>query len=211
MYQSLLASIALIPLVTAVSSSLGCYSSVPNLKDVKQYTFQSHGFCLNQCTEAGFHIAALKDGITCGCSNTIPLSSAKLDDDKCDQYCAGWPEDNCGGINVYTVLTTGDYDSDSDSDSNSNSTVPAETGRNIVAPTVNPSSMPTNILTAPSSMGTKAGITALPSAAKSNAASAGIAAVTSTVTPSATPNAAANTLRAGSMAGVLVAGLGLLL
>lgn len=70
--------------------------------------------------------------------------------------------------------------------------------------------MPTNILTAPSSVG-KAGITALPSAAKSNAASAGITAVTSTVTPSATPNAAADTLRAGSMAGVLVAGLGLLL
>lgn len=113
-----------------------------------------------------------------------------------------------GGINVYTVLTTGDYDSESNS--GSNSTVPARTGRNIVAPTVNPSSIPTNILTAPSSVG-KAGITALPSAAKSNAASAGITAVTSTVTPSATPNAAADTLRAGSMAGVLVAGLGLLL
>ncbi|KAJ5538248.1 hypothetical protein N7494_007727 [Penicillium frequentans] len=206
MYQTLLASLALVPLVAAASSSLGCYSSVPNLKDVKQYTFQSHGYCLDQCLEDGFRIAALKDGITCGCSNSVPLSSAKLDDDKCDQYCAGFDKDYCGGINVYTVLTTGDYDYDSDS----NSTVPTTTGRNIVAPTVNPSSIPTNILTAPSSVG-KAGITALPSAAKSNAVSAGTTAVTSTVTPSATPNAAADTLRAGSMAGVLVAGLGLLL
>lgn len=206
MYKTLLASLALIPLVVADSSSLGCYSSVPNLKDVKQYTFQSHGYCLEQCMAADFRIAALKDGITCGCSNSIPLYSAKLDNDKCDQYCAGYPGDNCGGINVYTVLTTGDYDYDSDS----NSTVPTTTGRNIVAPTVNPSSIPTNILTAPSSVG-KAGITALPSAAKSNVASAGTTAVTSTVTPSATPNAAADTLRAGSMAGVLVAGLGLLL
>lgn len=95
MYQTLLASLALIPLVAATSSALGCYSSVPNLKDVKQYTFQSHGYCIDQCIEAGFRFAALKDGITCGCSNTIPLSSAKLDDDKCDQYCAGWPRDNC--------------------------------------------------------------------------------------------------------------------
>ncbi|KAJ5623079.1 hypothetical protein N7490_011684 [Penicillium lividum] len=208
--QTILASLAIIPLVAA-SSSLGCFSAVPNLKDVKQYTFQSQAFCLNQCTEAGFHIAALKDGVTCGCSNTIPLSSAMVDDDKCDQYCAGWPEDNCGGINVYTVLTTGEYhgtsDSSSNSNSNSNTTIP-RTGRNIVAPTVNPSSMPTNILTAPSSMGTKVAITALP-AAKSNAASAATTAVTS-ATPSATANAA-GTLRAGSLAGVLIAGLGLLL
>ncbi|KAJ5769099.1 hypothetical protein N7520_003658 [Penicillium odoratum] len=204
--HTLLAALAIVPLVAA-SSSLGCFSAVPNLKDVKQYTFQSQAFCLNQCTEAGFHIAALKDGVTCGCSNTIPLSSAMVDDDKCDQYCAGWPEDNCGGINVYTVLTTGEYHGSSDSNSNSNSTIP-RTGRNIVAPTVNPSSMPTSILTAPSSMGTKVAITALP-AAKSNAASAAITAVTS-ATPSATANAA-GTLRAGSLAGILVAGLGLLL
>ncbi|KAJ5918277.1 Carbohydrate-binding WSC subgroup [Penicillium verhagenii] len=206
--QSFLASLALIPLVAA-SSSLGCFSAVPDLKDVKQYTFQSHGFCIDQCTEAGFHIAALKDGITCGCSNSTPLSSAKVDDDKCDQYCPGWPDNNCGGINVYTVLTTGDYHGSSNSVSNN--AIPARTGRNIVAPTVNPSAIPTNILTAPSSMGTKAGITALPSAAKSNAAAAAItAATTSSTTPSATPNAA-DTLRSGSLFSAFFAGLSLLL
>lgn len=106
MYQALLASLALIPLVAASSSSLGCYSSVPNLKDVQQYTFNSPGYCLEQCLGDGFRFAAMKDGATCGCSNTVPLSSAKLDDDKCDQGCPGWPKDTCKLLPRYHSLNT---------------------------------------------------------------------------------------------------------
>jgi len=218
--QHLLASLAFgLPLVMAGShsmSTLGCYSDVAGLTNVKQYTFQSQGYCIHQCATDGYKFAALKEGSTCGCSNTVPLSSAKVDDDQCDQYCAGWPEDKCGGINDYMVLTTNKFTSSGSNTNSGNSTNSGSDSESEATPTANVATTDggiiiaaTNTATATSTLVSK-GITSVPSPSKSSIASAGITALSQSATPSATPNAADN-LRAGRVAGVLVAGLGLLL
>ncbi|KAJ5116266.1 Carbohydrate-binding WSC subgroup [Penicillium angulare] len=224
--QHLLASLALaLPLVAGSSSmsTLGCYSDVAGLTSVKQFTFQTHQYCIKQCAEEGFHYAVLKDGATCGCTGTVPLSTAKVDDDKCNSACAGWPEDECGGKDVYTVLTTNKFlsssstnntesansDSGAASDSNSGPTstaaVATTNGGIIIAAT----NAATNTVTGASTMVTK-GITSLPSPSKSSIPSGGITALSSSATPTPTSNAA-DSLRAAPMAGAIVAGLGLLL
>ncbi|KAJ5726066.1 uncharacterized protein N7483_007423 [Penicillium malachiteum] len=209
--QHLLASMALtIPFVKASSDSLGCFSKVAGLTDLEQYTYQSHGACIEECEKGGYAFAALKDGITCGCTNTTPALSAQIADDNCDQYCAGYPMDYCGGVNVYTVLPTEFYadasgdDSDSD-DATQTASLHTTDGGIFVAATPNPSPVATTIQTAASKV-----ITALPSASKSSIASAAITTASSSSSPSATPNAA-DSLRVGPVAGVLLAGLGLLL
>ncbi|KAJ5288694.1 hypothetical protein N7478_001724 [Penicillium angulare] len=221
--QHLLASLALaLPLVAGSSSmsTLGCYSDVAGLTNVKQFTFQTHQYCIKQCTEEGFQFAVLKDGATCGCTSTVPLSTAKVDDDKCNSACAGWPEDECGGKDTYTVLTTNKFLSSSStnnteaaansaSDSNSGPTstaaVATTNGGIIIAAT----NAATNTVTGASTMVTK-GTTSLPSPSKSSIPSGGITALSSSATPTPTSNAA-DSLRAAPVAGAIVAGLGLLL
>ncbi|KAJ6031586.1 hypothetical protein N7540_002318 [Penicillium herquei] len=208
--QHLLASIALaIPLVQADYNTLGCYSKVAGLTDLEQYTFQSHGWCIEKCIGDGYAIAALTDGATCGCSNTAPASSAKIAEGNCNVDCAGWPEDKCGGTDVYTVVTTGynteSIDSDSESDdATQTASLHTTNGGIFVAATPNPTAA-TTIQTAASKV-----ITSLPSASKSSIASAAITTASSSSSPSATPNAA-DSLHVGPVAGVLLAGLGLLL
>lgn len=136
-----------------------------------------------------------------------------------------------GGNDLYTVLTTAEYSSsDSSSDSNSDSNANAGWGRVIittataaagatpstagggivVAPTnIDESNLPTGILTAPASMISKASSTAT-SAKVTSVAAVTAANADASATPSSTPNAA-DSLRAAPVAGILVAGLGLLL
>ncbi|KAJ5692334.1 hypothetical protein N7462_001757 [Penicillium macrosclerotiorum] len=208
--QHFLASIALaLPVLAGASSGytkLGCYSTVPDLTDSAQDNYQAYGLCLSRCTKAGYKIAALTKGSTCACSNAIPPNSDKVDDSKCSAACTGYPSDHCGGENAYMVLSTGQYAVLSNSDNGATATATASTaaGGIVVAPTnMNPTSVPTGILTAPDSMVSKA---------SSGAAASRTAGVTSSsATPSPTINAAGS-LRAGSsVAGAFVAGLGLLL
>lgn len=224
--QQFLAILALaLPAFAGSYETLGCYSSVPSLTPQKDFAFVSLGWCEDKCSSGGYRIAALSHGTKCACSNEPPSKSDKVDNDKCNLDCTGFPEDKCGGDDVFSVLSTGEYsssDSDSDSDSNSNSnsnsgsarassttTAPTVTGGIVVAPTnIDESNIPTGILTAPASMVSKAASTSIATAKVTSAP--GIATTSSSSTPSATPNAA-DTLRAGPVAGVMLAGLGLLL
>jgi len=97
MHLRLLAALTLaLPVLASTSiSQIGCYSTVPNLKDEGEYTFQSHGYCENKCQRGGFRIAALTGGNQCLCGNELPPKSAQIDDAKCNARCDGWPEDNC--------------------------------------------------------------------------------------------------------------------
>ncbi|OQE29355.1 hypothetical protein PENSTE_c002G02333 [Penicillium steckii] len=202
-------------------NNLGCYSSVPSLTSQSKYEYMSGGYCANKCSSEGYRVAALTGGSKCACGNEQPSKSAKVDSDKCDSLCTGFPGDKCGGDNVFTVLTTdssSDADSDSDSDSNSiasyspaSSTTSAATmtGGIVVAPTnIDESNIPTGILTAPASMVSKAASSSVAMAKVTSAP--GISTSSSSSTPSTTPNAA-DALRAGPVAGVMLAGLGLLL
>lgn len=111
-----------------------------------------------------------------------------------------------GGKNAYTVLSTGEYAAVS----NDGSSTATATGGIIVAPTnINPSSVPTGILTAPGSGGYKPNSTS--TASKSAGSSAAVTSVSTSASASPTLNAA-DGLRAGSsLLGAVVAGLGLLL
>lgn len=225
----LLASLALtLPALASTSiSQLGCYSTVPALKVSEQFDFQSHGYCEQKCQKAGYRVAALSDGSTCACSNELPKDSDKVDEAQCNAVCTGFPQDKCelsyaipkqestqaadvnvydpgGGKSAYTVLSTGEYASVSNDGS---STATADI---IVAPTnINPSSVPTGILTAPGSGGYKGSPTSTGS--KSAGSSAAVTSVSTSASASPTPNAAEE-LRAGSsVLGAVLAGVGLLL
>lgn len=102
----LLASLALaLPaLASTASPELGCYSTVPGLKDEAEYPFQSHGYCEQKCQKAGYRVAALSDGTTCACSNELPKDSDKVNSDECNVNCAGWPQANCESIYVHSIL-----------------------------------------------------------------------------------------------------------
>lgn len=144
--------------------------------------------------------------------------------------CSGTDSDSLvgGGATAYTVISTGEYaavsnstspngngdhdngeddDDEDDDDDSSTARNSMIAGGIIVAPThLNPSSVPTGILTAPASMITKATATAATSA------SSAIASVNASASASPTVNAGGS-LRAvpSSVFGALVAGLGLLL
>ncbi|OOQ85106.1 hypothetical protein PEBR_31411 [Penicillium brasilianum] len=206
----ILATLAFALSASAAYTKLGCYSEVPDLKNDTTNVFQSYGQCLNQCSEGGYKIAVLSQGDHCSCGNAVPPNSAKVSDDKCTTPCPGYVNDYCGGDNTYMVLSTGRYAvvSQSDGDAAATPTAATAAGGIVVAATnVNPSTVPTSILTAPGSMISKAGVTGAASS------SAGVAATAASSSASALHTAnAAGSLRAGSsMAGVLVAGLGLLL
>ncbi|KAJ5594329.1 uncharacterized protein N7459_000537 [Penicillium hispanicum] len=219
--QQLLTTLILaLPLVAADSERdrLGCYATVPDLTSLSVYTFQSTGYCIDKCSQDAYRYAALT-GNKCGCSNSAPAESAKLSETKCNTECAGFPEDKCGGDDAYTVLTTGEYSavdgsvsddsSSSKGDEKSTTTGTATGGGAVVVTNVNPSAIPTAILTAASgSAATKTSSSSV--AGKTAGSSSAATGVTSTVSPSTTANAA-DVLRAGPVAGALVAGLGLLL
>ncbi|KAJ5153220.1 uncharacterized protein N7482_009698 [Penicillium canariense] len=203
-------ALALPAFVSASHTTLGCYSEVPDLKGDSTNIFQAYGQCLSQCTMAGYEIAALSQVSHCACSNTVPPDSAKVDDEECKTPCPGYPSNYCGGDGTFMVLSTGQYAVLSGSDDGSTATATAVTaaGGIVVAPTnINPTSIPTSILTAPSSIVSSASARV----AASSSATSAITAASSSASPSPTLNAAGS-LRAGSsLAGALVAGLGLLL
>lgn len=100
MHPHILATLALaLPaLVSAYSpayTKLGCYSSVPDVKGDSTNVFQSLGMCVTQCAKDNYKIAVLSKGDHCACSNALPPDSSKIDDDKCNTVCPGYPTDNC--------------------------------------------------------------------------------------------------------------------
>ncbi|KAJ5111079.1 hypothetical protein N7532_001614 [Penicillium argentinense] len=224
-------ALALPAFASLAKETIGCYSKVNSPTAQSEFEFMSLEYCTNKCSRLGYRISALSDGSQCSCGNELPSESDKVDDDKCDTPCQGFPADMCGGDHLFTVLTTAEY-SAADSSSNLSSSsepnpntsgsgsgsdeivtmtkaIPSTAGGGIVvAPTnIDESNLPTGILTAPASMVSKA--STVIATAKVTSAPA-IATASTSSTPSSTPNAA-NTLRAGHVAGVLVAGLGLLL
>ncbi|KKA19773.1 hypothetical protein T310_6239, partial [Rasamsonia emersonii CBS 393.64] len=85
----------------------GCYSSVEGFKDVGPYTFQSSGYCQQQCAGQGYPVMALFNGQDCQCGHALPPPSAKTSDSDCNVPCNGWPKETCGGNNAYNVYLTG--------------------------------------------------------------------------------------------------------
>ncbi|KAI6895067.1 hypothetical protein D0869_05752 [Hortaea werneckii] len=108
----------------------GCYSSSGGLTDQGSYTYQTSGYCQQQCAPDNFAVLGLSGGSNCWCGDALPQSSSKVSDSKCSTPCNGFGEDNCGGDGFFSVYLTGtkdeadvpEYGGGGGSDSSSSST-----------------------------------------------------------------------------------------
>ncbi|KAI7210720.1 hypothetical protein KC333_g8093 [Hortaea werneckii] len=108
----------------------GCYSSSAGLTDQGSYTYQTSGYCQEQCAPKNFAVLGLSEGSNCWCGDALPQSSSKVSDSKCSTPCNGFGEDNCGGDGFFSVYLTGtkdeadvpEYGGGGGSDSSSSST-----------------------------------------------------------------------------------------
>lgn len=85
----------------------GCFSSSEPLEDQGSYTFQTQGNCQPICVGLEYPVMALVNGSNCFCGNKLPAKSSKVDDDKCNTPCNGYPQDDCGGRNYWQVYLSG--------------------------------------------------------------------------------------------------------
>lgn len=86
---------------TALAQELvdaGCYSSSEPLKDQGLYTFQSSGYCKDQCVKLLKPVMALSKGSNCYCGDYIPVASNRVPDSKCNTKCNGYPQETCESI-----------------------------------------------------------------------------------------------------------------
>ncbi|KAK6203329.1 uncharacterized protein RJT21DRAFT_113237 [Scheffersomyces amazonensis] len=88
---------------SAQFSLSGCYASsdVQALTYNNAYTFQSSGYCEQQC--ANSRVAALINGKYCYCGDESPSSSNQVSSTNCNVACQGYPYENCGGNGYYMV------------------------------------------------------------------------------------------------------------
>jgi hypothetical protein len=98
----MIAALALALPVYSTTENKGCYSDAGSLKNKGPYTYQSLGYCEDLCSRGGYSVAALTRGNMCYCGDTLPPQSAKVDDDKCDQMCIGFPTTTCKTLQLNT-------------------------------------------------------------------------------------------------------------
>lgn len=66
--------------------------------------YMSDGFCSNACVGSAF---AIVQDFNCWCSNYIPGGSTQSDTSDCNTSCPGFPDDTCGGDNLYGYIALG--------------------------------------------------------------------------------------------------------
>lgn len=86
-----LSLMTLTPRVLAVKDSSACYNSPGDLTLAFSSQFNSVGMCEEKCKNA---VVAVQ-GTDCYCGSSLPPSSAKVSNDKCDTLCPGYPVDKC--------------------------------------------------------------------------------------------------------------------
>ena len=63
------------------------------------YKFQSYGECYGTCTKDNNFALSVIQGKNCWCSDYAP--SVTTDTDDCHEACPGYPDDICGGPNLF--------------------------------------------------------------------------------------------------------------
>lgn len=99
--------------------TLDCYSSAGSLESLGEFTFQTSGYCQEQCFGQNNYVMATTDGSTCYCGDDLPPSSAKVDSSKCTEPCNGYDQEYCGGRGFFQVYLTGLGDAGSEDGSSS--------------------------------------------------------------------------------------------
>jgi cell wall integrity and stress response component len=121
----------------------GCYSSTTGLTSNGTNTFNSVGYCSNQCLGMAMAVMAMKDS-ACYCGQDLPPTSMAVSNSSCTTECPGYPSDICGGSGVYSVyltgLTTDVTNADpSASDTSSSSSAAKATGKPSTTASASPS------------------------------------------------------------------------
>jgi len=125
-------------------SFYACYSSGGSLvnKKVDHSNFASSGRCRVNCTTigVGYSVQGMTRGTDCYCSQTLPYHGYKVDKDKCDDQCGGWPQDSCGSRlgEYWSVYLTG-LDESPGEDPAPSSTSSASASKTTVVNTSDPS------------------------------------------------------------------------
>ncbi|KAF2211891.1 hypothetical protein CERZMDRAFT_59383 [Cercospora zeae-maydis SCOH1-5] len=65
------------------------------MESVGTYTYQSSGYCSQQCAGKNAGAMATTNGNDCWCGGEIPADSDKVDDSKCNTPCTGYGQDSC--------------------------------------------------------------------------------------------------------------------
>ncbi|KAF7157702.1 hypothetical protein CNMCM6106_003555 [Aspergillus hiratsukae] len=194
-----LSLMSLTPHVLALKDSSACYDSPGDLTLAFSSQFNSVGMCEQKCKDAVLAV----QGTDCYCGSSLPPSSAKVSNDKCDTPCPGYPVDNCGGSKAWTVM----YDpslleEDSEGSTSTSLTFNPTLVATITRDSANPTAtIPAEILTAPSATFTQhPGVAHLPPgtassslavAASKSAGGSSASASASSSTPSASPSGSA--------------------
>jgi hypothetical protein len=84
----------------------GCFEWLSDDTGGLASIFMSVGLCVNRCRGQGDFVAALQQ-MNCTCGNIYPPPAALVDDSECNIRCPGYPQDACGGYDVYSVYNTG--------------------------------------------------------------------------------------------------------
>ncbi|EDP53029.1 hypothetical protein KXW98_005548 [Aspergillus fumigatus] len=201
LHLAFLSLISLTPHVLASKDSSACYNSPGDLTLAESSEFMSRGMCEAKCEK---NAVLAVQGTDCYCGSSIPSSSAKVSDDKCDTLCPGYAVDYCGGSKTWTIM----YDTrllkeDSDDSTSTSLTVNPTLVATITKDSANPTAtIPAEILTAPSATFTKhPGVAQdMPSvnvsssaaaAASKSAGTSSASASASSSTPSASPSGSA--------------------
>ncbi|KAJ9272700.1 hypothetical protein DTO212C5_1427 [Paecilomyces variotii] len=102
-------SAALIQPATArIGGYEGCFNSVANYTQTGSYIYQSDGYCVSTCKGKGLAIAATQ-GQLCACGQGVPPAALKVADTQCGNTCPGYPYENCGGDNAWSLYSVAQY------------------------------------------------------------------------------------------------------
>ncbi|PKX91723.1 WSC domain-containing protein [Aspergillus novofumigatus IBT 16806] len=194
LHLAFLSLMSLTPHVLASQDSSACYNSPGDLTLAESSKFMSRGMCESKCEK---NAVLAVQGTDCYCGSSLPPSSAKVSNDKCDTPCPGYPVDYCGGSKTWTVM----YDNylleeDSDDSTSTSLTVNPTLVATVAKDSANPTAtIPAEILTAPSATftthpGVAHGVSSVTASSSAAAASksAGVSSASASASPS-TPSA----------------------
>lgn len=94
-------------IVLKAMTSEGCYSSSTGLTFNSTYTYQTSGWCQPICVEMDQAVLGLSGGDECYCGDELPPTASKVDDKYCNDPCAGYDTEYCGGDGYYSVYLSG--------------------------------------------------------------------------------------------------------
>ena len=87
----------------------GCFMSSADMTDLGSYTFQTPGYCQQQCVNQNKPVMGTTMGSNCWCGDLLPMSSSKVSDSICSSKCNGYDKIMCKSHSKIAVLWLNAY------------------------------------------------------------------------------------------------------